>query len=244
MPRMARQTIENGYQHVIIRGIGKQILFENDADYMFFLKKLKKYSEETEVGICAYCLMENHVHMLIHNKDDQIKLLMKKLGVSYAKYYNQKYERIGHLFQDRYLSENIYDQKGYLTVLRYILLNPQKAGICRAGDYKWSSYHMYGLQGTFMDQSQLMLLFDSKNKYIEFIETINDDECLEYDYKKNDEWAKRIIRKRLNIESGTVIQNYDRCKRDESIRILKHEGISVRQIERLTGLNRGVIQNA
>ena len=70
MARTARLKSESGYQHIIIRGIGKQILFEEDMDYKYFISLMRKYSEETKVRICAYCLMDNHVHLLIHDTED------------------------------------------------------------------------------------------------------------------------------------------------------------------------------
>ena len=107
--------------HIIVRGIGKQILFEDDSDRRTYLSFLKKYRGETEITIFAYCLMENHVHLLIQDRNGAAPLFMKKMGVSYAQYYNRKYDRIGHLFQDRYKSERIEDDAYLLTVFRYIL---------------------------------------------------------------------------------------------------------------------------
>ena len=85
----------------MIRGIGKQILFEEDNDYKRFIFTMKKYMNIHEVRIYAYCLMENHVHMLISDPKDEMDVFMKKLEGSYAFYFNHKYERIGTLFQER-----------------------------------------------------------------------------------------------------------------------------------------------
>ena len=115
MPRTARQFSHSGYMHVIIRGNGKQILFEDYEDHYFFLSILKRYCEETEVRILAYCLMENHVHLLVHDLEGNTSQMMKKIGVSYSGYYNRKYERTGHLFQDRFRSELIEDEAYLLT---------------------------------------------------------------------------------------------------------------------------------
>ena len=111
----------SGYMHIITRGIGRQLLFEEDQDYLHYLAVLEKYSLETAVYICAYCLMENHVHLLVHGESEQIILFMKKLGVNYAGWFNWKYERTGHLFQDRYKSEPVEDDGYLLTVFRYNL---------------------------------------------------------------------------------------------------------------------------
>ena len=244
MPRIARNIYEGGYRHVIVRGIGKQILFENDDDNRYYIKLLEKYSKDTGVGVCAYCLMENHVHLLLHDNGTDTALFMKKMGVSYSAFYNGKYERTGHLFQDRYKSENINDEKGYLAVLRYILRNPEKAGFCTAEEYRWSSYSSYGDEKSFLEQSMTWELLRNKGEFRTFISDGNACACMEYEGKKDDGWAKDAIRSALGIETGTIIQSYNRQERNQALRKLKSLGLSIRQIERLTGINRGVIQKA
>lgn len=245
MPRQARVIGESGYLHVIVRGIGKQLLFEDERDYLYFLKILARYSEETCVTINAYCLMENHVHLLVHDTNGKIALMMKKLGVSYSYYFNHKYERSGHLFQDRYRSEAIHDDAYLLTVFRYILNNPQKAGICRAEDYRWSSYHAYGKPDKLVSTSLLRELIGDDDAYAAFVAVRDDEECMEFSpVVKNDEWAQKVIRKKLHGESGTSLQREARSARDAALRELKEAGLSVRQLERLTGISRGIIQNA
>ena len=127
MPRQPRQFGNSGYMHLIVRGIGKQILFENQDDYSFFLAILRRFSTETSVSILAYCLMENHVHLLVHDEQHHSPLLMKKIGVSYSRYFNRKYKRSGHLLQDRYRSEPIETDGSLIRVFRYILNNPEGA---------------------------------------------------------------------------------------------------------------------
>ena len=244
MPRIARSIKESGYRHVIIRGIGKQILFEEDNDSRYFLNLLKRYSKETKISICAYCLMDNHVHLLLHDYGTDTSLFMKKVGVSYSAYYNVKYDRIGHLFQDRFKSENICDERYYLTALRYILRNPEKAGICRTDEYKWSSFNLYNARGSFIEQDLTRELLHNRNEYVKFILGENHDDCMEYENRKTDEWAEDVIRTTFGVVSGTVLQSYDRNERNIALRQLKEKGLSIRQIERLTGINRGVIQKA
>ena len=84
MPRTARQKSESGYYHVILRGIGKQILFEDDEDNERFLSTVQRYRLELGFELVAYCLMENHVHLLLHDAKDQLNLIMKKIAGSYA----------------------------------------------------------------------------------------------------------------------------------------------------------------
>lgn len=247
MARSAR--IPGEYLHVIVRGIGKQILFENDEDYWRFLSVLQKYKSDCEIGILAYCLMENHVHLLIHNKENKVALFMKKVGVSYAKYYNEKYERTGHLFQDRYKSETIKDERNLLTVFRYILNNPQNAGIAKSQNYAWSSIHEYGKVNCLSDSSMLEKMIGSNEQLLKFLNDSDENE-FETEFmedipaKHDDAWAMEIICKVTNASSGTVLQKMSKSERDEMLTTIKKAGLSIRQIERLTGINRGVIQKA
>jgi len=245
MAREARRFSISGYLHVIIRGIGKQLLFEEPADNLFFLSILKRFSRETKVTVCAYCLMDNHVHLLLYDTEKQIPLLMKKLGVRYSAYYNEKYERTGHLFQDRYKSEPV-DDNGYLVrVFRYILKNPEKAGICSASSYRWSSYGLYADDSSFVDTSGIEPLIGSKKEYDAFLKEQDENDYLEYrTVPHDDQWAIGVVHRLLDGKSGTVLQSFDRESRDKTLRTLKEAGLTVRQLERLTGINRGIIQRS
>ena len=194
---------------------------------------------------CAYCLMENHVHLLVCDPKQKTPLMMKKLGVSYAQYFNRKYDRTGHLFQDRYLSEAVEDDAYLLMVFRYILNNPRKAGICATRDYPWSSYAQYDLPAPWMELSLVRSLLGSTADYEAYIDEVNDDRCLEFERPPQDDiWAIAALRECLGVESGTALQGYARKERNEALRALKGCGLTVRQIERLTGINRNVVQKA
>ncbi len=245
MPRQARQLSDSGYLHLILRGIGKQILFEDREDMEFFLSALCRFCRETEVTLCAYCLMENHVHLLVNDSKGNTPLLMKKLGVSYARHFNGRYGRCGHLFQDRYLSEAIEDDGYLLAVFRYILKNPQKAGICPAAEYEWSSFAAYDDPASFVDTSLLRELIGGREAYLAFLSSDSEETCMEYEpIRRNDDWAKETMKKLLGVSSGTSLQQMDRADRSAALKALKGAGLTVRQIERLTGINRNVVQKA
>lgn len=243
---MSRQPrIAGEYMHIIVRGIGKQILFEEQSDNEKYLSYLKKYAEEDNVSVLAYCLMENHIHLLIRDTQGVVSSFMKKMGVSYALYYNRKYDRTGHLFQDRYKSEIITDDAYLLSAFRYILNNPEKAGICRANEYCFSSYHEYGKESGLTDTGILYDMIGDRKKFAQFMLKKDETEHIEADTpKRDDTWALQMIRDTLNIISGTQIQQFGRTQRDEALALLKSKGLTVRQLERLTGINRGVIQKA
>ena len=188
MPAKPRVYSESGYMHITARGNGKQILFEEKPDYLFFLHLLKKYSIETKVSICAFCLMENHVHLLIYDPEKNVSLFMKKLCVTYAGYFNRKYDRIGHLFQGRFGSKVIDDEDYLLTVFRYILNNPRESGINNAAEYPWSSYKSYGNPNSFVDTGIIQELLGSWQDYAEFISSKYEEDSELQVVKHNDEW--------------------------------------------------------
>jgi len=243
MPRKAREKGE--YVHVIVRGIGRQILFEDDADRRKYLLLLAKYRAENGVSLLAYCLMENHVHLLIRDAGGALAAFMKQVGGSYAQYYNRKYERVGHLFQDRYKSEVVDKEEYLLTAFRYICNNPVKSGICNAAEYAWSSYKEYGKKSGLTDTKLLCELIGDKNALNLFLSEESALPCLEVERPKHDDmWALGMIQKILQVKSGTQLQQFAREQRNEALQKLKQHGLSVRQIERLTGINRGIVQRA
>ena len=227
-------------------GIGRQAIIEDGEDYAFYLSKLSRYSREAEVSVCAYCLMENHVHLLVKDKKGRMSSMMKRLDVSYAHYFNQKYARAGHLFQDRYMIKSFTNETYLLVVFRYILNNPKKAGLCRAEDNAWSSYAQYDREETFVDTSVFHeLLGGSTELYLAFNQTPNEDKCLESEYQlRNDDWARSVIQKCLGSLSGTILQTLNRKAQNAALHELKRKGLTVRQIERLTGISRNIVQRA
>ena len=138
MPRKPRQISGTGIYHVMLRGINRQNIFEDLEDHAQMLMYMQQLIEQyDELGnrlpplctIYAYCLMSNHVHILLKVHEKEIGDTIKPLAVSYALYFNRKYSRTGHFFQDRFKSEPVNDITYFVTLLRYIHQNPLKAGI-------------------------------------------------------------------------------------------------------------------
>ena len=206
---------------------------------------LNKYRKEEHFQVIAYCLMNNHVHLLLHVVSGLARI-MKRIAGSYAEYYNSKYEHTGHLFQDRFKSEPIDDERYLLTVVRYIHNNPPEAQLCAREDYPWSSWREYAGQAGFVSKE---LVFDLTGGYEGFLQMsiVNDSvECIEYRPEKRitDERAKVIIQQETGCSIGYELQNMRLPKRNEVLRQLKKRGLSVRQIERLTGIGRGIVLKA
>ncbi|MDD4202231.1 MAG: transposase [Candidatus Omnitrophica bacterium] len=143
MGNQARNLNDYEYYHVTTRGNKKKIIFLDDEDYMSFLKILKKtkliYSN---IRLYAYCLMPNHVHLLINSlKAKEIPKFMKRINLCYSIFFNKKYSCVGHVWQKRYLPKPILHHQYLQNCVNYIEANPVRAKICRnIEDYKWSSY--------------------------------------------------------------------------------------------------------
>jgi len=144
MPRIARITIENGCYHIITRGNQKQSVFKEEPDYSKYISLLDKYKKRYRFKLYCFCLMPNHVHLLIQTKEPKaVSMIMKGLNLSYARYFNSKYEKVGHLWQDRYLSKIIHKDRYMLDCINYIETNPIRASlISDIAAYRWSSYRL------------------------------------------------------------------------------------------------------
>ena len=138
MARKARKHSNIGIYHVMLRGINRQDLFHEKSDYLFFLERLRllahpiNENNEPASPLCdiyAYCLMTNHVHVMLATRERELSDVVKPLAISYARYYNTKYSRCGYLFQDRFKSEPVDDFNYAVTLFRYIHQNPVKARI-------------------------------------------------------------------------------------------------------------------
>ncbi|NLB35580.1 MAG: hypothetical protein GX817_07235 [Elusimicrobia bacterium] len=144
MPRQARIDIEGGLYHVFNRGIRKENIFRDDSDYSFFLDSLSKTYSKYSFDLYAYALMPNHFHLLIERASDPLSLVMKSISVRYAAYFNRKYSRTGHLFQGRFSSILCSKETYLIKLIKYIHLNPVRAGFVeKPSEWKWSSYDDY-----------------------------------------------------------------------------------------------------
>lgn len=245
MSRQARAKSSNGIYHVMLRGINQQHIFEDEEDNRKFLEILNEYKAICEYQIFAYCLMGNHLHLLLKVGKEDLEQIFKRIGASYVYWYNWKYHRIGHLFQDRYKSEPIENDEYFLTVLRYIHQNPVKAGICKTvDDYQFSSYKDYINQSNQLVDTEFAVELLGKS-FIEFNEEISNDKCLELDektFRLTDDEAHKVIFSLTKCKNTAEFQTLDNNLRDIYIKKLKQDGMSIRQISRLTGISKGIVE--
>jgi REP element-mobilizing transposase RayT len=252
MTRHARAASSINTYHIVQRGVNRQQIFEEDGDYKQYVSILSELKKIADYELYGYCLMGNHLHLLIKIKKDPLEIIFKRLGVRYASWFNHKYERSGHLFQDRFLSEAVEDERYLLSVLCYIHQNPVKVGLCKKPeDYPWSSCKAYlGKKEELVNTGYILSLF-SKNTtrqlslYKEFM--LEDKKEIILDYRADAGFKDEQLRERIASISGvhniSDIQQLGPDKRDELIRTLKEEGASLRRIARLTGISIGIVRN-
>ncbi len=142
MSRGARILIENVCYHIFNRGNQKQNIFLEDSDYEKFLQILKHYKKKYHFRLNAYCLMPNHFHLIIEiRKTNELAKIMQGLTQTYTVWFNNKYNKTGHLWQGRFKSMLIQKDKYLIDCLKYIELNPIRANIVSSPeDYSWSSW--------------------------------------------------------------------------------------------------------
>ena len=251
MSRAPRTKSKSNIYHIIMRGINRQTIFEDIEDHEKFIQTLRKYKNISQFKLYAYCLMDNHIHLLLQVDKEPLETVFRRICGSYVLFYNNKYDRSGNLFQDRFKSAPVEDDKYFLTVLRYIFQNPVKAGlVIKVENYRWTNYSDYIDQSNMTDRDFVIDIFseDKKKglgKFFEYINAENDDKCLEISDRRpiRDDDAVKIIKGHCKVEQGMDLQKLDIDQRDTYLRDLKKEyGLSIRQIERLTGINRGIVQ--
>lgn len=168
MPRQARLDAPGTLHHVIVRGIERRMLVDDDTDRQEFVDRMGKIAQESETKIYAWALMTNHAHMLIRSGPKGISHFMHRLLTGYAIRYNQRHHRHGHLFQNRYKSIVCEEDTYFQELVRYIHLNPFRAGLTETlsqlDRYPWSGHSaiMGRAERTWQDVDFVLSWFGSR----------------------------------------------------------------------------------
>ncbi len=251
--RTARRKSESGVYHVIHRGVGRQIIFEDDEDCRTFLDILSCSLSNEGVDLLCWCLMSNHFHLLVRGELPSLANAMRKACGPYAQRFNSRHGRTGHLFQERYRSEPVEDDAYLLVVARYIHQNPVKAGICQScAEYRWSSYHEYAdVEDGPCSKALILETVGGVDAFRDFHQVMPQDaQCLDVDCARSatrampDEDAIAFADTLLGDGAIEKVKGWERAKRDDALRKLIEAGLSIRQIERLTGVGRGIVYRA
>lgn len=253
MPRTARQHSDTGVYHVMMRGIDRRDIFVDDLDRGKFIKTLRAvaFPEDRDgnplppyCNIHAYCLMDNHIHLLIAEGTEGIGTVMKRIGVSYVSYYNKRHGHLGPLFHDRFRSEPVGDTGYFITLLRYIHQNPVQAEMVASPDqYRWSSWNEYSTGNLSSGKAICArtvpfasLPWDELCKMVINVSggTIELHSKIEHRRMTDNE-----ARQTLGMLCGgdmSILSTMPRSQRNPLIRKAIGSGVGMRQLARITGL--------
>ncbi|MCF0240137.1 MAG: transposase [Streptococcus gallolyticus] len=249
----SRRTLcETNIYHLMSRGSGKMIIFEDESDRLAFLSILKKALRDKEVSLLSWCLMDNHYHLLVRGEMPEVSKFMYQINKNYCFFFNKRHQREGHLFQNRFKSVAIEDEAQFMQTLRYIHLNP--IDFCNFESYEWSSYSEYlnfASSRNLIDPEFALNLFDGITEFKKFhkIEAGESFKDNNFEFEKTSknrisEEDKSEYLEILKMRGLNSVPLDNKIKRDELITSLKSRGFSVRQIALLTGIGRNVIQRA
>ena len=241
MPRTLRVHAESGIYHIMLRGINRQQIFEDTEDNLVFLRILWQYKHKCGYELFAYCLMGNHIHLLMKEGNEPLGQVFKRIGACFVYWYNVKYQRVGHLFQDRFKSETVENVAYLCTVISYIHQNPVKAGICRyPEEYPYSSFQEYLEKPELVDMD-FVEQYISRETVVKQSRKPVAEECLDLNdvslRRVTDQQAKQIMKKISDCDNVAAFQTLAPLDRNKCIHELKRSGLSLRQISRLTGIS-------
>ncbi len=244
MTREARKKSMTGIYHVMLRGIDKRDIFISHSDYKKFLYYIEKAKQKSYFVLYAYCLMTNHVHLLIKTETEPIGKIVSRITVGYAQYHNIKNGRTGHLFQNRFKSEPVDTRKYFLTVIRYIHQNPLKAGLVdHIKDYKWSSYKDYLIktEKRIIETTLALDFFSNLSDFRKFMDEKNTDQCLEHERRERytDDELRKLIYSLTEIDE---LYKLNKRGRDAILKNIKENTrASNRQLSRVLDIGRGIL---
>ena len=242
MTHTKRKRSESGFYHVVAKGDGGQIVFECNAHRRYYLKLLETSASDHAIEVHAYCLMSNHIHLLVKDSRNELSAFMKQLNERYAMYFAKETGRVGHVFQSRFWSEPVETDEYYLATLRYIHANPEPAGMCRAKDYPWSSYSSYVNEPSFVTTKFALGLLGGEDvfKRLHASPSLQAKPFLKSglcNHLTSDELV-RIAASLLNLNATRDLKPMKPRERFPYLAKLKQAGLSENEIARITGIGK------
>lgn len=250
MPRTPRAFCDSKVYHVILKGIDNQDIFYDDQDRYVFLENISKSKKKYTYKVFAYCLMNNHIHMVIQVEDVLLSKAIQSLTIRYVYYFNNKYEREGPFVRNRFKSKVIESKDYFLEVCRYVHRNPENANIEKTENYKWSSFNDY-INGKGITCTDLLLYYFNNSitdfvKYtlkcenLEYISNLADFELIS---KLTDDQLTNIIKDKFKLDSIEEVPKFLKNSAKEELEITikeinKIKGTNPRQISRVIGINK------
>lgn len=239
-----------GFYHVCARGMGKQLIFEGDEDRWEFLELMRECCREAGVTVIAWCLMGNHVHLVLADYEDAMSAAMHRLLLTHARRFNKRTGRTGHLFQNRFDRRSLDTDWQVMEAIRSVHADPQEAGVSLIERYPWSSFAEYlqmydGVaKKNFSDPSTVLELFGSAEGFIDYsLKTPDGSDPVIHDMDET-EWERRAFADKMAKRLGVPLNELKTvapARRDGIIFALHDVGYTVREIERYTGISKSTV---
>ena len=239
-----------GFYHVCARGTGKQLIFETDDDRWEFLELMRDCCREAGVTIVAWCLMSNHVHLVLADYEDAMSAAMQRLLLTYARRFNKRTGRAGCLFRERFERRSLDTDWQVMEAIRSVHTDPQEAGIALIERYPWSSFAEYlraydnDMTRGFSDPSCVLELFGSAEGFIAYSLAMSGGGEPALCDMKEMEWERHAFADKLAKSLGVPLHGVKAAPpawRDSVVLGLHDAGFTVRQIEHYTGIGKSTV---
>ena len=214
MNREARCIHENGFFHVMVQGINKKYIFEKNIDKEEYLSLMLRYIKKFKITLLAYCIMDNHAHLLIYAEEVyEMSKYMRVVNSIFAQNYNRANDRVGYVFRDRFNSQYIDNRDYLLKCLKYIHMNPVKANMVKKPeDYKYSTYSSFLKRDGIIDDNVIELLFDNQGNYLREMMAIPDEEIEVMDIDREQKNFMVAVKNYI-INNGTDLKSIKEDKK-------------------------------
>ena len=239
-----------GFYHVCARGMGRQLIFESDEDRWGFLELMRECCRDAQVTIVAWCLMGDHVDLVLLDYEDEMSAAMQRLLLTYARRFNKRTGRTGCLFRERFERRSLDTDWQVMEAIRFVHADPQEAGISLIERYPWSSFPEYlraydnDMTRGFSDPSCMLELFDSAEAFIAYSLSTPDVGESTMPNLGETEWERHAFAEKLAKGLGVPLDGAKAApsaQRNIVILGLHDAGFTVRQIERYTGIGKSTV---
>ena len=231
MARRPRLFAAGVLYHVIVRGNQRQKTFTAESDYQAYIERLARYRKKYDYVLHAYCLMPNHVHLLVESSEQPLAKFMQGLQQSYSQYFNLRHRKTGHVFEGRYKAILCQKDQYLLQLIRYIHLNPVRAGMVRSPErYRYSGDHVY-LQGKAtetIDPATVLSMLGGKQAYRRFVQDGLSEGHKEEYYAVEDQrflgaegFGARLLKKEAGLSGKTLTRRSIETVARELAKLLK-----------------------
>lgn len=248
MPRKARITQFSDYYHVMCQGINKEYIFQKKSYIEKYRNLMLEKSKDIPINILSYCIMNNHVHILINTKEiSYLSKYMQKLNTAYSNFYNKTNKRVGYVFRDRFLSQEILDENQLLCCVRYIHYNPVKACIVNnVEDYQYSSYNEFIEKRFIINDNCIKKIFTDldgyKKRFLELHSKYEENETFIDIKEKNIEEYIKSIEIKYKLKANEIRDNKELL--EEVIKTSrKITSVNVRELSEILKVSKSTISN-